>query len=135
MQYTDPDLGIPDETTEQASKERSNQGLLKLSASYKPNINNQLDYDILGRVSNDIQNQNVFSSVIGNTKQLDEVTPFSINQNISYYYTLNETNIFAFEAQHLIKDEDPFYDALWSMIQMVQMPLIQLQMLWVWIRP
>ncbi len=112
VQYTDPDLGIPDELTKQTTKERSNQGLLKLSASYKPNINNQIDYDILGRISNDIQNQNLFSSVIGNTNQLDEVTPFSINQNINYYYTLNETNIFAFEAQHLIKDEDPFYNAL-----------------------
>ncbi len=112
VQYTDPDLGIPDEATEQTSRERSNQALLKLSASYQPNINNQLDYDVLGRVSNDSQNQNIFSSVIGNTSQLDEVKPYSINQNINYYYTLNETNIFAFEAQHLIKNEDPFYNAL-----------------------
>jgi hypothetical protein len=112
VQFTDPELGIPDEATEQSSKERSNQGLLKLSASYKPNFNNQLDYDILGRVSNDKQNQNIFSSIIGNTIQRDAVTPFSINQNINYYYTLNETNIFAFEAQHLIKNEDPFYNAL-----------------------
>ena len=112
VQYTDSDLGIPDESTERTSKERSNQGLLKLSASYQPNINNQLDYDILGRVSNDSQNQNIFSSVIGNTNQLDEVTPFSVNQNLNYYYTLNETNIFAFEAQHLLKNEDPFYNAI-----------------------
>ncbi|MBT8307733.1 MAG: outer membrane beta-barrel family protein, partial [Maribacter sp.] len=104
--------GIPDEATEQSSRERSNQGLLKLSASYQPNINNQLDYDILGRVSNDTQNQRVFSSVIGNTNQLDEVTPFSLNQNINYYYTLDESNIFAFEAQHLLKNEDPFYNAI-----------------------
>lgn len=112
VQYTDPDLGIPDEATEQASRERSNQGLLKLSASYQPNINNQLDYDILARVSNDTQYQNVFSSVIGNTTQLDEVTPFSLNQNINYYYTLDENNIFSFEAQYLLKNEDPFYNAL-----------------------
>ncbi|NNE02368.1 MAG: TonB-dependent receptor [Eudoraea sp.] len=112
VRYTDPDLGIPDEATEQSSRERSNQGLLKLSASYQPNINNQLDYDILGRVSNDSQNQNVFSSVIGNTNQVEEVTPFSLNQNVNYYYTLNETNIFSFEAQHLLKNEDPFYNAI-----------------------
>ncbi len=112
VQYTDGDLGIPDETTEQNSKERSNQGLAKLSASYKPNLNNQLDYDVLGRFSKDTQNQNQFSSVIGNTNQLDKVKPFSLNQNLNYYYTLNETNIFAFEAQHLIKNEDPFYNAL-----------------------
>ncbi len=112
IQYTDPSLGIPDEATEQNNRERSNQALIKLSASYQPNASNQFDYDILGRVSNDRQNQNLFSSVIGNTAQIDEVTPFSINQNINYYYTLNEANIFAFEAQHLFKNEGPFYNAI-----------------------
>lgn len=112
VQYTDSDLGIPDETTEQTSNESSDQGLLKLSAAYKPNVNNQLDYDVLGRFSKDVQDQNLLSSVVGNTSQLDKVTPFSINQNINYYYTLNESNIFAFEAQHLIKNEDPFYNAV-----------------------
>ncbi len=112
IQYTNQELGIPDEATEQSSRERSDQGLLKLSAKYQPNVNNQLDYDILARVSNDRQNQSVFSSVIGTTNQLDEVTPFSISQNLNYYYTLNETNIFSFEAQHLLRNEDPFYNAL-----------------------
>lgn len=112
VQYTNPELGIPDEATVQSSNERSNQGLMKFSASYKPNTTNQMEYDVLARISNDRQNQNVFSSVIGNTKQLDEVTPYSINQNINYYYTLDEDNIFAFEAQHLLKNENPFYNAV-----------------------
>lgn len=112
IQYTNPDLGIPDEATEQSNTELSNQGLLKLSASYKPNGMNQVDYDILARISNDSQTKNNFSSILGNTDQLDEVTPFSINQNISYYYTLDENNIFAFAAQNLIKNEDPFYNAV-----------------------
>ena len=111
IQYTDTRLQIPDEITEETSEERSNQGLLKLSASYKPNFNNQVDYDILVRASDDRQQQNVLSSVIGRTAQLEEVTPFSINQNLNYYFTLNEDNIFAFEAQHLLKNEDPFYNA------------------------
>ena len=111
VQYTNPDLGIPDEFTEQSNTERSNQALLKLSASYQPNLSNQVDYDFLARVSNDSQNQETFSSVLGTTNQLEEVTPFSINQNINYYYTLDEDNIFAFEAQHLFKNEDPFYNA------------------------
>lgn len=111
IQYTDTRLQIPDETTEETSEERSNQGLLKLSASFKPNFNNQVDYDILVRASDDRQQQNVLSSVIGRTAQLEEVTPFSINQNLNYYFTLNEDNIFAFEAQHLLKNEDPFYNA------------------------
>ncbi len=111
-EYTNPELGIPDEDTEQNNIERSDQGLIKLSASFKPNFNNQLDYDVLGRFSKDSQDQNLFSSVVGNTDQFEETTPFSINQNVNYYFTLNETNIFALEAQHLIGDEDPFYNAI-----------------------
>ncbi|PYE80688.1 outer membrane receptor protein involved in Fe transport [Winogradskyella epiphytica] len=112
VRYTNPELGIPDEETVQTGKEATNQGLAKFSARYKPNANNQLDYDILGRISDDSEVNNEYSSVIGNTNQLNEAKPFSINQNVNYYYTLNDNNIFAFEAQHLFKDEDPFYNAL-----------------------
>ena len=112
VQYTDSEFGIPDEATEQSSTELSSQGLLKLSASYKPNYNNQLDYDVLARISNDTQRQNIFSSVVGTTNRLDDVTPYNINQNFNYYYTLDEDNIFAFEAQHVIKNENPFYNAV-----------------------
>ncbi len=102
----------PDEATVSRGREASNQAIAKLSASYKPNVNNQLDYDILARISDDEERQNLFSSVVGNTNQVDRVKPYSINQNLNYYYTLDENNIFALEAQHLIKDEDPFYNAL-----------------------
>ncbi len=112
VQYTNSNLGIPDETTEESSTELSSQALLKLSASYKPNFNNQLDYDLVARTSNDQQNQTIFSSVVGNTEQQEKVKPYSINQNLNYYYTLNEDNIFALEAQHLYKNEDPLYNAI-----------------------
>ena len=112
IRYTNSELQIPDESTTQISEERSNQGLIKLNASYKPNITNQIDYDLFARVANDKQNQSVFSSVIGQTSQIDEITPFSLNQNLNYYFTLNENNVFAFEAQHLTKYEDPFYNAI-----------------------
>ena len=112
IQYTDAALQIPDETTTQVSEERSKQGLLKLNASYKPNLNNQIDYDLFVRTANDSQNQNIVSSVIGTTGQIEEVTPYSINQNLNYYFTLDEDNVFAFEGQFLIKHEDPFYNAI-----------------------
>ena len=111
IRYTNPELDIPDEETTNTGNEASDQFLAKLSASYKPNANNQLDYDVLGRFSKDEEGQNEFSTVIGNTNQVEDVTPFSLNQNVNYYYTLNENNIFALEAQHLIKNEDPFYNA------------------------
>ncbi|MEM9679072.1 MAG: TonB-dependent receptor, partial [Bacteroidota bacterium] len=109
----DESLGVPpDETTLQRGREATNQALAKLSASYKPNVNNQLDYDVLARISDDEERQDLFSSVVGNTDQVDRVKPYSINQNLNYYYTLGENHIFAFEAQHLLRDEDPFYNAL-----------------------
>lgn len=110
--YTDDSLGIPDEITETNTQQSSDQGIVKLSAVYKANPNNQLDYDVLGRISKEQEDRGLFSSVIGNTDQFEEATPFSINQNFNYYYTLNDRNIFAFEAQHLIQDEDPFYNAI-----------------------
>ncbi|TPV35771.1 TonB-dependent receptor [Paucihalobacter ruber] len=110
--YTDQSLGIPDEETRSRTRQSSDQGILKLSAIYKPNVNNQLDYDVLGRMSKEVQTEQLFSSVLGNTDQIEDVTPFSINQNLNYYYTLDEKNIFAFEVQHLLQDEDPFYNAV-----------------------
>ena len=112
IQYTDAVLQIPDEQIDQSSTENSYQSLVKLSASYKPNINNQIDYDVFIRTTDDSQSQKVISSLIGNTEELNQNTPYSINQNLNYYFTLDEKNIFAFEAQHLSKNEDPFYNAV-----------------------
>ena len=62
VQYTDPDLGIPNEDTQSNTEQKSDLGMLKLSAKYKPNANNQLDYEVLGRTSKETQNQNFVSS-------------------------------------------------------------------------
>ncbi len=110
--YTDEDLGIPDENTQSNTTQNSDLGMLKFSTKYKPNANNQMDYDVVGRVSKESQDQRFLSSVIGNIDQYENTSPYSINQNLNYYYTLNENNIFAFEAQHLLQDEDPFYNAI-----------------------
>ncbi|WP_053992001.1 carboxypeptidase regulatory-like domain-containing protein [Mangrovimonas sp. TPBH4] len=112
VQYTNPELGIPDEVTQSNTLQRSDLGMLKLSAKYQPNVNNQLDYDVLGRMSKESQDQLFNSSVIGNTNQFEETSPYSINQNLNYYYTLTEKHIFALEVQHLLQDEDPFYNAI-----------------------
>ncbi|WP_298884468.1 carboxypeptidase-like regulatory domain-containing protein [uncultured Polaribacter sp.] len=110
--YTDPSLGIPDETTTNNTIQNTTTSLFKLSANYKPDVNNQLDYDFYARTSTDSQDQDFFSSNLGVIKQEQSGTPFSINQNFNYYYTLNEKNIFAFSAQSLIQDEDPLYNAI-----------------------
>ena len=53
-----------------------------------------------------------FSSINQSIDQIEEVTPFNVSQNLNYYYTLDDKNIFALEAQHVLKDEDPLYNAI-----------------------
>lgn len=89
----------------------SNTGLVKFSAIYKKDINNQMNYDIIGRFSNENRNNNVNSLVLSDIVEGERATPFRINQNLSYFYTASEKNIFALEVQHLLQDEDPFYVA------------------------
>ena len=114
IQYTNPDLNIPDERTESNTVQENNLGMLKLSSKYQPNANNQMEYDIFGQMSKSEQDQRFFSSINNNIDQLEETTPYNLSQNLNYYYTLNENNIFALEAQHVIKDEDPFYNAIFE---------------------
>ncbi|CAM4325479.1 carboxypeptidase-like regulatory domain-containing protein [Zobellia nedashkovskayae] len=91
-------------------------GLAKFSARYKPNANFQLDYDALLKQSDDNEEVDVLS-ISNITDEISEVKkqrPLAVNQNLNLYYTLNEKNIFAVEAQHLYQDEDPFYEAIRS---------------------
>ena len=88
-------------------------GLAKLSAKYKPNEDFQLDYDALLKQSDDTEEVDVLSisSITDQIAEVKKQKPLSVNQNLNIYYTLNEKNIFAVEAQHLYQDEDPFYEA------------------------
>jgi len=90
-------------------------GLFKLNSIYKPNANFQFDYDVFIKQSDDNEEEEVISLVDGvsdEISQLKKQKPISLNQTAKIYYTLNDKNIFAFDAQHLYKNEDPFYNAV-----------------------
>ncbi|GGI55800.1 carboxypeptidase regulatory-like domain-containing protein [Winogradskyella haliclonae] len=102
----------PDEASLSQTQQASDMGLLKLSGKYKPNSNNQLEYNLQGRLSKTSQVKDFFSTVTGDTDEFRDATPFSVRQSLNYYYTVNTNNIFAFSSQYLIQDEDPFYNAI-----------------------
>lgn len=115
----DPLTGQPQtiQDTEETSQQKTQYAMLKLSSSYKPNKNFQVDYDLFGKVSEQEEGSGLLSTVMPETEQSQNIytnknqKPFSFNQNVQMYYTLNPKNIFAFEAQHLYQDEDPIYNA------------------------
>jgi len=106
------------EKRDEATHQKNNLGLFKLSSSYKPNAKLQFDYDILTKVTKQDENSDLLrESIESNVSTLETIftnkkqDPTSINQNVSLYYTQSDKNIFAFEMQHLYQDENPFYNA------------------------
>ncbi|GEC77624.1 carboxypeptidase-like regulatory domain-containing protein [Flavobacterium aquatile] len=106
------------ENREEVAHQKSSLGLFKLSSSYKPSARFQFDYDVLGKISKQDENNNLLrESIVSGTSDTENIftskkqDPTSLNQNLSAYYTQSDKNIFAFEMQHLYQDEDPFYNA------------------------
>lgn len=93
------------------SLQRTDLGLFKLSSSYVPNTKKHFDYDALLKFSNQEELQSTISNIQGDIFTNKKQKPFSLNQNINYYYTLNEKHVFALELQNLFQQEDPFYNA------------------------
>ncbi len=104
------------ENRNQITNQKSNLGLFKLSSSFKPNTKFQLDYDALLKLSSQDEGTSITSTVVPDASQNQFIlsdksqSPLSLNQNLSFYYTKNDKDVFAFEMQHLYNNEDPFYN-------------------------
>ena len=103
------------EETTSGALQRSQLGMLKLSSSYKPNLSTHFDYDILIKKSKQTEENAISSLVSGVTNNIEigkENDPFSINQNLNFYKTIDAKNLYSAEIQHLWQEEQPFYNAL-----------------------
>ena len=109
IDYINPNTqnDIVDNITDQTS----NTGLFRLSTTYKKDYNNQLSYNVSGRFSSESVRESAVSSVLSNIIETESATPYTINQDFSYFYTAGEKSIFALEVKHILQDEDPFYVA------------------------
>jgi hypothetical protein len=118
-QVLDPITGEPQTTqdVDDRTLQKSDFGLFKLSSSYKPNKNVHFDYDAFLKTSKQDEDTSLFQFVTPQVQQSQDIytnkkqNPFSLNQNLNFYYILDDKNVFAFEMQHLYQDEDPFYNA------------------------
>jgi len=109
IDYIDPNT--PDDFVDNQTSQTSNTGLFRLSTTYKKDFNNQLSYNISGRFSNEFVTEDISSRVLSDITELERATPYTINQDFSYFYTAGEKSIFALEVKHILQDEDPFYIA------------------------
>lgn len=94
-----------------ASIQKSELGLLKLSTNYEPNETFQLDYDVILKKSKQTELNNDHSSVSGVIDTEQNQAPFSVNQNLNAYYTLNDKNVFSTGVQFMFDENAPVYNA------------------------
>ncbi len=122
--------GLPDnkeEDKQDISTQQNSLGMFKLSSSYVPSTKAHFDYDGLFKLSDQKENTSIFSSISNDIFTTKKQNPFTFNQNLNYYYTLNDKNVFAFELQHLFQEEDPFYNAnLFKGLFVIPPPFISL---------
>lgn len=111
------ETGATQQSSEKALQE-SRLALVKISSSYKPSATFQFDYDAFLKGSDQDEVTDLFRTLsVGGATTSETIatgkrqTPFSLNQNLSAYWTHNDRNIFAFEFQHLFQEEDPLYTA------------------------
>jgi len=116
------------ENQQSVSRQLSQLGLLKLSSTYKPNRDFQLDFDAFLKKSN-LEEYNTIKSITSfnginhiNIDKNDE--PFSINQNLNGYFTLNAKNIFSFATQFTYDKDNPLYHSLNSDQRFAVLPTI-----------
>jgi hypothetical protein len=89
--------------------------LLKLSTKYKPSADYQLDYDVFFKLSKQEEGSGVMSISNGVNNEINTFktdSPYSFNQNLNLYKTINAKNILAIEAQYLYQKEKPLNNSI-----------------------
>lgn len=103
------------EKVESTTVQESKLALLKLSASYKPSANFQLDYDAFLKKSKQDESGerlSALNSIPNNIYTNKNDDPYAFRQNLNLYKTLNAKNIIAFEAEHLSQKESPLFNSI-----------------------
>ena len=111
LNETDNNLEILNSNINQENRS----GLAKLSGKYTPNSKIDIGYKAFLKKSELGQRNNRLSNFFGveNTIQSNsEQQPFSINQSFDAFYAKDAKNVFSLQAQHLYKEQDPFYDLI-----------------------
>ena len=107
-----------EETSEYTTQENEQQ-MYKFTTEFNPNENLQTEYNLLYKTSNQNEISDLTTIYERQGKRTPEQigqyrqqTPYSLNQELRFYYTYNQDHIFSMEIQHLAQKEDPFYSAI-----------------------
>ena len=93
--------------------QNSTSALMKLSSTYTPSEAVHIGYDAIFKIT-DLEEDNLRTSTIAgfqnDINSINSQRPTELNQSFEAYYDVNAKSVFAFEAQHLYKRQDPLFD-------------------------
>lgn len=100
------------ETNETATLQGSQSAMLKFGATYRPSEDIHISYDIIGKISEQNEFNDVTSSNRGAVDTYKDEKPVSLNQNFNYYNTRKDKTVFAAELQYLYEKNQPLYNSM-----------------------
>ncbi|NER12538.1 TonB-dependent receptor [Leptobacterium flavescens] len=105
------------EVLESNINQENKSGLFKFTGKYTPSKKLDISYNAFLKKSEIAQANNRLSDFAGVQNSIQsnsEQQPFSINQSFDAFYAKDAKNVFSFQAQHLYKEQDPFYNLITS---------------------
>ena len=100
------------ETNETVTLQGSRSAMLKFGTTYRPSEDVHISYDIIGKISEQTELNDVTSSNRGAVDTYKDEEPVSLNQNFNWYYTGRERSVFATELQYLYEKNQPLYNSM-----------------------
>ncbi len=100
------------ENTESSLRQENTSALIKVSSAYTPNYKTHLEYGAFLKTSSisEVDNRTSnFGVVTNNLLEQDEKRPFSFDQNMAGYFTLNDKNVLSVETSFGYKKQVPEY--------------------------
>lgn len=93
--------------------QNSTAALFKLSTTYTPGTSMHIGYDALYKIT-DLEEDNnrisTFGAFSNDINSINSQRPVELNQSFEAYFDVDEKSVFAFEAQHLYKKQDPLFN-------------------------
>jgi len=107
------ETGNSEENLTSNNNQKNSTGLFKASIVHKPNSKLHLSYNGFVKTAKveDVANSlSDFNTIIDDISSVNKKRPFAIEQTLDAYYSMNDKNVFSFEANQMYKKQDPLYN-------------------------
>lgn len=107
------ETGNLEENLTSNNNQKNTSGLFKASITHKPNSKLHMSYNGFvktAKIEDMAHSLSDFNNTIDDITSINKRKPFAIEQTLDAYYSMNDRNVFSFEANQMYKKQDPLYE-------------------------